>query len=108
MILKLLYLPGCPNHVNAANLVRSVLLAEGLSTELNEIPVIDYEEAQAAGFPGSPTLLVNGRDVETGFPSPVGFACRTYLVEGEPLGVPPRSWIEDAIRDARKREANEP
>ena len=37
-------------------------------------------------FPGSPTLLVNGRDVETGSPSQVGFACRTYVVEGKPLG----------------------
>jgi hypothetical protein len=106
--LELLYLPGCPNHGTAANLVRSVLQAEGLSAELNEIPVIDYKQAQEVGFPGSPTLLVNGRDVETGFPSQVGFACRTYMVEGKPLGVPPRSWIEDAIRCAKMREANQP
>jgi hypothetical protein len=36
MTVKLLYLPGCPNHGAAANLVRSVLQAEGLSAELVE------------------------------------------------------------------------
>jgi hypothetical protein len=63
MTVKLLYLPGCPNHGAAASLVRSVLQAEGLSAELVETPVIDYEQAQALGFPGSPTLLVIGRDI---------------------------------------------
>lgn len=108
MTLELLYLPGCPNHGATASLVRSVLQAEGLNAELNEIPVVDPEQAQAVGSPGSPTLLVNGRDVETGSPSQVGFACRTYLVEGMPLGVPPRSWIEHAIRRAKKQEAKQP
>lgn len=108
MTLELLYLPGCPNHGATASLVRSVLQAEGLNPELNEIPVIDHEQARAVGFPGSPTLLVNGRDVETGSPSQVGFACRTYIVEGKPLGIPPRSWVEHAIRRAKKQEANQP
>ena len=108
MTLDLLYLPGCPNHGATASLVRSVLQAEGLKAEFNEIPVTDHEQAEAVGFPGSPTLLVNGRDIETGSPSQVGFACRTYVVEGKPLGVPPRSWIEHAIRRAKKQEANQP
>jgi hypothetical protein len=108
MTLELLYLPGCPNHGIAASLIRSVLQAEGLSVELDEIAVIDYEQAQAVGFSGSPTLLVNGRDVEAGFSSQSGFACRTYVVDGKPLGVPPRSWIERAIRSATKQEVNQP
>jgi hypothetical protein len=106
MTVELLYLPGCPNHGKAASLVRSVLQAEGLNTELRETPVIDYEQAQALGFPGSPTLLVNGRDIEIAFQSQVGFACRRYMVKAKPLGVPPRSWIEHAIRDAKMWEAN--
>jgi hypothetical protein len=107
MTLELLYLPGCPNRGIAASLVRSVLKTEGLSAELNEIPVIDFAQAQAVGFPGSPTLLVNGRDVETGCGLQAGFACRTYVVDGKLLGVPSRSWIEHAIRDARKQEAGQ-
>lgn len=51
-------------------------------------------------------MRVNGEDVEN-VPSHrlgVGFACRTYFVDGKPQGVPPRSWVERAIRAARKRE----
>jgi hypothetical protein len=57
-------------------------------------------------FPGSPTIRVNGQDIEN-IPSdrlPVGFACRTYLVDGRPQGLPPRSLLEKAIRTARELE----
>lgn len=106
MTLELLYLPGCPNHGRTATLLRSVLEVEGVDTDLREIPVRDYEEARALQFPGSPTIRVNAEDIE-GVPShelDVGFACRTYFVEGKAQGVPPRSWVEQAIRAARKRE----
>lgn len=106
MTLELLYLPGCPNHGAAADIVRNVLQAEGVSADLTETPISNYEEAITHSFPGSPTLRVNGQDIEFtssgGFE--VGFACRTYLIEGQPLGVPPRLWVERAIRAARNQE----
>jgi hypothetical protein len=106
MMLELLFLPGCPNHSAAVELVRDVLETEGLSMELMEIPITGPDQAQMHGFPGSPTLRVNGQDIED-IPSErlsVGFACRTYLVNGKPQGVPPRSWLEHAIRAARTEE----
>jgi hypothetical protein len=106
MTLELLYLPGCPNHDGTVNLLRSVLQQESVNTEIQEIPVNDYEEARALQFPGSPTVRVNGEDIENVpfYRLDVGFACRTYFVQGKPQGVPPRSWVEEAIRAARKRE----
>ena len=108
MTLELLYLPGCPNHHRTVNLLRCVLQQEGVNTDVQEIPVNDHEEARALQFPGSPTVRVNGEDIET-VPShrlDIGFACRTYFAEGKPQGVPPRSWVERAIRAARKREGS--
>ncbi len=108
MTLELLYLLGCPNHGRTVNLVRSVVWAEGVAAQVQEILVRDYEEACALEFPGSPTVRVNGEDIEN-VPSywlGVGFACRRYLVEGKPQGMPPRSWIEQAIRAARKGEGS--
>jgi hypothetical protein len=105
MTLELLYLPGCPNHGATADLVRCVLREEGVVAKIKEIPISDHEGAAAHAFRGSPTLRVNGQDIESA-PSGqlrVGFACRTYLVEGRTQGVPPRSWIELAIRAARKQ-----
>ncbi len=106
MTLELLFLPGCPNHSAAVQLVRDVLETEGLSMELMETPITDLDQAQMHGFPGSPTLRVNGQDIEDIPPErlSVGFACRTYLVNGKPQGVPPRSWLEQAIRAARTKE----
>lgn len=103
MTLELLYLDGCPNHDAATDLVQSVLEAEGLLTELRQILVRDLEDAEAQGFPGSPTVRVNGRDIEnlSSDQSGIGFACRTYLVDGQAQGVPPRSLVESAVRAAR-------
>lgn len=106
MTLELLYLPDCPNHGAVADAVRSVLAAEGVSAKLTETPIFNYEEALAHGFRGSPSLRVNGLDIES-TPAEqfeVGFACRAYWVDGKPQGLPPRSWIEDAIRVARNQE----
>jgi hypothetical protein len=102
MTLELLCLPGCPNHDRTVYLLRSVLREEGVNAAVREILVNDYEEARALQFPGSPTVRVNGEDVESIPPRRIdfGLACRTYFVEGKPLGVPPRSWVERAIRAA--------
>ena len=106
MTLDLLYLAGCPNHDLAVQLVCSVLKAEGLNAEVRQILIRDDDDARMHGFPGSPTVRVNGRDIED-VPIQqfaIGFACRTYLVEGKSQGIPPRSWLEQAVRAARKQE----
>ena len=90
-------------------LCHSVLLAEGVRVEVHQVPILNYEDASSCAFPGSPTIRVNGHDIGT-IPSgrlPVGFACRTYLVDGRPQGVPPRSLLEQAIRTARALEVQQ-
>jgi hypothetical protein len=106
MTLDLLYLAGCPNHDLAVELVCSVLETEGLSAEVRQILIKNDDDARAHGFPGSPTVRVNGRDIEDVSSQQllIGFACRTYLVEGKSQGLPPRSWLEQAVRAARKQE----
>lgn len=106
MTLELLYLAGCPHHDEALDLVNSVLEAEGMPAEVQQILIRNHEDADAHRFPGSPTFRVNGQDIEriSANRLGIGFACRTYLVEGKMLGVPPRSWLEKAIRGARKQE----
>jgi hypothetical protein len=109
MTLELLYLPGCPNHGGTRDLVHTVLRAEGVLIEVDEVPISNVEDASSHAFPGSPTIRVNGEDIEN-IPSDrlaVGFACRTYFVDGKPQGVPPRSWLEHAIRTARELEGQQ-
>lgn len=106
MTLELLYLAGCPHHDQAVDLVNSVLEAEGIPTEVQQILIRDREDADAHNFPGSPTVRVNGQDIERISTNQlgIGFACRTYVVDGKTLGVPPRSWLQEAVRAARNEE----
>jgi hypothetical protein len=100
MTLELLYMPGCPHHEAAIDLIHDVLNQRGLKAEFTETVISNCDEAKRHSFPGSPTLRVNGRDVEDLAANrlPVGFACRTYWVNGRPQGVPPRAWLERAVR----------
>jgi hypothetical protein len=106
MTIELLYLEGCPHLVATVDLVHSVMKSEGMAGIVQQIRIGNSEDAKAHDFPGSPTVRVNGRDIEK-LPSlrlPAGFACRTYVVEGKAQGVPPRSLLEQAIRAARMLE----
>jgi len=51
------------------------------------------DEALALDFPGSPTIRVNGIDLEGPEPRPAALACRRY----GPEGVPPRWLMEAAL-----------
>src|SRR5437867_2485040 len=66
MRVEILYLAGCPNHPPAVGRVLEVLQAEGVSAELVEVEVKDAATAGETGFPGSPTIRIDGRDVEPG------------------------------------------
>ena len=110
MTVELLYLPNCPHYRETSDLVREVLRDEKIVAELTETLVSDFRDATERSFPGSPTLRVNGQDIE-GLPTnhlPVGFACRTYLVDGIAHGVPPRAWLERAVRAAHAAEETRP
>jgi hypothetical protein len=103
---ELLYLAGCPNHCATVALVHSVLEAEAVTAAVSEILIEDYRAANARSFPGSPTVRVNGRDIEN-LPDDrlgIGFACRTYCVEGNIQGIPPRTLVEAAVRAAHPGE----
>ncbi len=63
--IEVLYVADCPSHPAAVKLVKDILAAAGLPTDVHEILVIDEQMASALQFPGSPTIRINGRDIET-------------------------------------------
>lgn len=96
MQIDVLYFSGCPNHGPAVDLVREVLRDLGMHHRVHEIEVPDPEGATRLGFLGSPTIRVDGRDIEPDAEKRTDYAmsCRVY----GPSGVPPRAWIETALR----------
>ena len=98
MRIEILYLNGCPNHSPAVDRLRIVLAGEGLHPEVIEIEVRDESSARELKFFGSPTIRVNGLDIEAGSRevTETGFACRCY-----PGGLPSEDMIRAAVREAR-------
>jgi hypothetical protein len=61
-------------------------------------------EAAAEGFRGSPTILVDGRDVQPPGDNPVGLSCRVYrLRDGRVSALPDRADVAEALRAASER-----
>jgi hypothetical protein len=95
--IDILYLDGCPNHPPTTELVRDVVRSLRLDATIRHIVVRDPEEASRLRFLGSPTVQVNGQDVDPAAWSRVdySFNCRMYGTSGSP----PRALVEQALRD---------
>jgi Domain of unknown function (DUF2703) len=101
---EVLYVAECPSHPAAVTMVKDVLAAEGVETEVQEVLVQDEEMASELKFLGSPTIRVNGRDVAGERRSAQGLAlsCRLYPGSVE-IGLPPIEMVRRAVVEARER-----
>jgi hypothetical protein len=95
---EILYFAGCPNHEPTVNLAREVLDDLGLEAELREIAVETPAEAEAHRFVGSPSVRVDGKDIEPEAEGRSDFAlsCRMYGTGG----VPPKQLLIEALQEA--------
>ena len=62
-------------------------------------PVGTDAEAERLRFPGSPTIRIDGRDVDAGgAAAPPSLTCRIYyLADGRPSPIPSREELEAAL-----------
>lgn len=99
---EILYFEGCPNHQAARALVEQVARELQVEPEIELVEVADPQAAVALGFLGSPTVRVNGRDVEPGAEARREFvlSCRVYRGESGFSGQPEERWIHDALIEA--------
>jgi hypothetical protein len=97
---EFLYWAGCPSYPEARELLEAVLRGRGVDVPIHIREVLTQEEAQELSFPGSPTIRVNGRDVDpAGENEPPSLSCRIYnLPNGRVSPVPTREQIEEALR----------
>ena len=100
MKIEVLYVPGCPNYRPALERIQKVLQSESLRADVEGIPVSNEVAAEALKFPGSPTVRVNGTDVEPNHKNATGLACRLYANSG---GVPSEEMLRLALSSARQR-----
>ncbi len=94
MNIEVLYFEGCPHHRPTVDRVGELIAALGVDAEVREVEVRDRQEAVQLRFPGSPTVRVNGVDIEAAeSPRDYGLSCRLY----DGSGVPARELLEAAV-----------
>ena len=102
--IEVLSFEGCPNRDEAVRLVRRVADELALEPRIQLIDVPDPEAAIRERFLGSPTIRVDGRDVEPGAEErrDFVFACRVYRGERGLVGQPDEDWVREALAQKRK------
>lgn len=101
---ELLWWEGCPSWERALALLREEVATAGLDPQAIVVTeVTDDEQAEARGFPGSPTILVDGADIQDPGQNPIGLACRVYKrADGGVSPLPERDLIARALEEGRR------
>ena len=98
-LIEVLHVQDCPNYPGTLALVQRVLADLGIDAEVRTSLIIDQAAAEQARFAGSPTVRVDGRDVEPGSEgaSEISVGCRLYRLEHRLAGQPTKGWVRDAL-----------
>lgn len=101
MKVRFLYFKGCPHAEPALNLLKEVLKEKGIKEEIEIIEINSKEDAEKYHFLGSPTIQINGLDIEKERRNDLpAMGCRVYKTKDGYSGVPPKEMIEKAIEEA--------
>ena len=100
MTIELLFVDGCQGHEQVLAQVQELPQRPGWELVLRRIDTPD--QAVRERFLGSPTVRVDGRDVDPGAAGRTdwGLTCRTFGSGSGRSAVPPRRWIEAALTRA--------
>lgn len=104
--IELLYFSDCENYRKACDVICNTIGEKGLNANIKLISVSDSDDLQSMKFGGSPTVLINGKDVEECFNQikEIDFtkfdldalACRVYVCETN-RGCPSEEMITCAL-----------
>jgi hypothetical protein len=102
--IELLYLDGCPNHQPLHARLRELVSAHDLQATIVPVRVGSGAEARARRFLGSPSVRVDGVDVEPGAAqrTDYGMKCRLFFTPQGLRGMPDEAWMLAALERARR------
>lgn len=96
---EFLWWNGCPSWDSALSELREEMEAAGLNPAAVRLIEVERDaDAEALGFPGSPTIRVDGADVQDPGAAPRGLTCRVYrLRDGRISALPDRADVREAL-----------
>jgi hypothetical protein len=102
MRVELLFWAGCPSHPKALGDLREALAETGHDPDRVIVREVDSEiGAQEEAFVGSPTIRIDGVDVQPPGGEPTGLTCRVYRRrDGRISPTPDPADLREALRAA--------
>src|SRR5215203_5393706 len=98
-----LYYEDCPSYDLALERLREVMDEEGIPNEVEVIKVESEEQARKLRFVGSPTIHVNGQDIDPSSDSRYALTCRAYRLADDRISpLPSKDMIRRAFRPSAK------
>jgi len=96
---ELVFFADCPNHPAARRMLEEVVADVAPGTPIEDVDATDTAVAARVRFPGSPTIRVDGRDIDPSYVDPGDYTprCRLYPTAEGLRGLPERAWIEEAL-----------
>jgi len=99
MRVELLYADGDPAAMPARQNLVEVLTEDAFETPIQMIAIGTEEDAALLGMRGSPTIRIDGADIDPDWDGPIGLAPRTYPDGEGPI--PDKPLIRRAVERAR-------
>jgi hypothetical protein len=96
---ELLYFDGCPHYEALLQRLRELLHGVGAGDRIHLRQIPDELAARRESFLGSPTVRIDGHDVEprASERSDFGMICRLYVTADGLRTMPPDEWVLDAL-----------
>ena len=102
MKIELLYFRGCHVYRIVLEDIKEVIKEKGLDTEVNLKEIKNDKQALSNKFLGSPTVRINGMDIEPNAQkiNKYSMTCRLYFEDGAVNELPSKKMIHQAINKA--------
>lgn len=97
---EFLYFEKCPGHKQALANLKAVLRESGRRAHVILISVTSQPQAEKVEFQGSPSIRVNGRDLD-GRNEGHSYACRVYQIGGKLTATPTKEFIREKLNSLR-------
>jgi len=97
MKVEVQYFDDCPSYKDALSHFQKASLDLGMKCDIELVRVEDADHAQRLDFQGSPSILIDGIDLE-GKQGPAVFGCRIYHIDGKLTGTPTKAYITKMIK----------
>lgn len=99
MIVEVLVIEGCPHGRSAVSLAQNLVTRNCPTAEVQVVYVEDADTAARMKFLGSPSIRVDGLDIEEARRDDQSFSysCRVYRIDGMSAGVPSEDMLRRAM-----------